>query len=835
MRVEPLPITESVPAAGAPAAAAAADQRSSSFLIAIAKFSQISEPVAHTLQTRSAQSASSPREALPAEVLQTAFPRSGSSQPASPVTNPAPTQALPGSSNADQAGSEIIASFLASLALEIPPKSQVNDLLGAVGSADTKAMPSSSAGTRGSTDAGSPPGGQLKVEPSGRGSGSKVPTLGMPGISTGAVLNMVPSLPPSLGTNGLTSQNSADASAQTPGRAQLMTAAGGAGARSFDERLISSNPVALQAAGTASIRISAAIALNPSPALSSLIGAPKQAAAADQTSGIEETGRPPHLAADNLAADNLGADNLGADNHFGLTGPGMSTADPASVGEPLAPADVSPSNASRELVPESLRNAAALLPALDVSSASNSPVDPNRGISDALEMAGAFSNNDIHAVGAEAHADPAKGLSPDGAGSDDAHVSSGARWTAPGFAPFHLELTNEAFTRSLSTGGGAAKAGDDPSNSKSLTSLLDGASLSIAAEGAAAKSLPNAGMVPTHAPTARGGSFTAAGSHDTAGAISAQVQMKAAAAALFESPASADLEAKPGATAIEGTIDSLSVTGNPGPAVDHTSAGGDYVPGSSDAALSSSGEDSQGTPGRHVSANELPAPMPGQRFSAGSAIPSGAPSAMPLATGDAAIASPVMPPAVPANSPVSPGAGPARAPADSAAGSSNLPVTHQMLDSAPEAVAAAPPSVAPAAHLADSAALQMHVGIHTSAFGNVDVRTVIEQSQVGISIHGDREFTRWFSSEVGGLETGIKNQHMNLKAVEFSGDRSGVQTATGFQQGQPRQNFPQAAGSYVRASSGDAAQEESGTETDALDALAALAPRAQETRVSILV
>ena len=170
---------------------------------------------------------------------------------------------------------------------------------------------------------------------------------------------------------------------------------------------------------------------------------------------------------------------------------------------------------------------------------------------------------------------------------------------------------------------------------------------------------------------------------------------------------------------------------------------------------------------------------------------------------------------------------------EKAGATSELPPAHQMLDSAPLPAADEPVSGASAGHLTpDSSALQMQVGVHTSAFGNVEVHTVIEQSQVGISIHGDRELARWFNSEVSGLETGLKNQHLNLTGVDFSSTRSGVQTATSFQQGQPRQNFSQTSGSYAATSPIEATATESATESDLTTALPAQGP---ETRVSILV
>jgi hypothetical protein len=138
-----------------------------------------------------------------------------------------------------------------------------------------------------------------------------------------------------------------------------------------------------------------------------------------------------------------------------------------------------------------------------------------------------------------------------------------------------------------------------------------------------------------------------------------------------------------------------------------------------------------------------------------------------------------------------------------------LPKAHQMLDSAtpaPLAVPAAPVAPDPAADAQMNA--QMHLGMRTDAFGAVEIHTVVQQSQVGITVHNDRDIARWFSSEVPGLESGLSKSHLNLTAVDFDNGRSGVQTATSFQQGQPRQSFSQTPGSaYAASEDQDAAPE----------------------------
>jgi hypothetical protein len=91
---------------------------------------------------------------------------------------------------------------------------------------------------------------------------------------------------------------------------------------------------------------------------------------------------------------------------------------------------------------------------------------------------------------------------------------------------------------------------------------------------------------------------------------------------------------------------------------------------------------------------------------------------------------------------------------------------------------------------------QMHVGVRTDAFGSVEVHTVVQQSEIGITVHADRDIARWFSSEIPGLESGLNNSHLNLTGVSFESGSAGVHTGSSFQQDQPRQHFSETKG-YV--------------------------------------
>src|SRR5208282_2229487 len=115
---------------------------------------------------------------------------------------------------------------------------------------------------------------------------------------------------------------------------------------------------------------------------------------------------------------------------------------------------------------------------------------------------------------------------------------------------------------------------------------------------------------------------------------------------------------------------------------------------------------------------------------------------------------------------------------------------------------------------------QMHVGMHTDAFGAVEIHTVVQQSQVGITVHADRDIARWFNSEVPSLESGLNRSHLNLTGVNFDHGGSGLQTATGSSQGQPRQSFSQNTDSQSAGVSGVAAHEpETASESATVDIL----------------
>jgi hypothetical protein len=122
------------------------------------------------------------------------------------------------------------------------------------------------------------------------------------------------------------------------------------------------------------------------------------------------------------------------------------------------------------------------------------------------------------------------------------------------------------------------------------------------------------------------------------------------------------------------------------------------------------------------------------------------------------------------------------------AGPAELPKSHQMLDS-PTATPPSQGTSSASSPVGDAeTSSQMHVGIRTDAFGAVEIHTVVQHSQIGLTVHGERDIARWFTSEVPGLEAGLNKSHLNLTGVDF---QSASQTSAGFQQGQSRQSFSQ--------------------------------------------
>ncbi len=124
---------------------------------------------------------------------------------------------------------------------------------------------------------------------------------------------------------------------------------------------------------------------------------------------------------------------------------------------------------------------------------------------------------------------------------------------------------------------------------------------------------------------------------------------------------------------------------------------------------------------------------------------------------------------------------PTSTPTSQDASTSEMPQPHQVLDAAPPATAppAPPMNIRPDVQTT----VQMHLGIRTDAFGSVEIHTVVQQSQVGITIHADHDLSRWFGPEVSSLESGLNQHHFDLTAVDFNNGHSSAHTESGFQRG----------------------------------------------------
>jgi hypothetical protein len=118
--------------------------------------------------------------------------------------------------------------------------------------------------------------------------------------------------------------------------------------------------------------------------------------------------------------------------------------------------------------------------------------------------------------------------------------------------------------------------------------------------------------------------------------------------------------------------------------------------------------------------------------------------------------------------------------ATSPATTRDLPQAHQVLDSAQTLPAQPATTPVPARGGADSSGdAQMRVGVRTTAFGAVEIYTAVHQNQVGLTVHGGRDLTQWFSSEVQNIESGLRDHHLNLTTVELGSHGTGLQTETG--------------------------------------------------------
>jgi len=63
---------------------------------------------------------------------------------------------------------------------------------------------------------------------------------------------------------------------------------------------------------------------------------------------------------------------------------------------------------------------------------------------------------------------------------------------------------------------------------------------------------------------------------------------------------------------------------------------------------------------------------------------------------------------------------------------------------------------------------EMHIGLQTAAFGNVEVHAVVKESQVGLAIGSERgDLHRILANEVPGLAGRLQQHDLHLNAVKF--------------------------------------------------------------------
>jgi hypothetical protein len=88
---------------------------------------------------------------------------------------------------------------------------------------------------------------------------------------------------------------------------------------------------------------------------------------------------------------------------------------------------------------------------------------------------------------------------------------------------------------------------------------------------------------------------------------------------------------------------------------------------------------------------------------------------------------------------------------------------------------------------------EMHIGLHTEAFGSVEVHTLVRDSQVGLTVGSERGDLRSFlAPEVSGLQTAFRQQDLRFDNIRFLETSSG--TTAGFSGGsdsQPRSSSQQ--------------------------------------------
>jgi len=92
------------------------------------------------------------------------------------------------------------------------------------------------------------------------------------------------------------------------------------------------------------------------------------------------------------------------------------------------------------------------------------------------------------------------------------------------------------------------------------------------------------------------------------------------------------------------------------------------------------------------------------------------------------------------------------------------------------------------AHLVDQMGqTEMHIGLRTSAFGNVEVHTIVRDAQVGVAMGSERgDLKSFLASEVPALQSAFRQQNLRLETIQFTGQ--GGSLNAGFSGGAEQQS-----------------------------------------------
>ena len=81
----------------------------------------------------------------------------------------------------------------------------------------------------------------------------------------------------------------------------------------------------------------------------------------------------------------------------------------------------------------------------------------------------------------------------------------------------------------------------------------------------------------------------------------------------------------------------------------------------------------------------------------------------------------------------------------------------------------------------------MRIGLNTSAFGSVEVRTVVHANEVGVLIGSEKgDLRSLLSNELPGIANTLQQQNLRLNQVNFHGFAFSNNMSSGGEQSQPR-------------------------------------------------